>query len=556
MDDAATSTQSTSASAPTGRVAAIANLRLVFGNRDLRRVQLAFFGSVIGDWAYSTAIMVYAYQAGGATLLGAWSGIRLLLTAVAAPLGGVVADRMSRRTFMLFNDGIRAILVVAVAACLHVGAPVAAILALAALVPIIGGSFRPAQSGLMPQLAHSPNELTASNAAAGMLENTAIFVGPALGGLLIGVLGVEWVVVLNGLTFLVSLLLVLGVRRVARAPESGAGGSSFFGEAAGGFRVLGKDRDMAAFTGLMALNGLLNGALNVLLVLVAVKAFGAASGVGYFNSILGAGAIIGGGVLLGRLANIRLGRTMVIGLLGWCVPIILIGVVPNVVVVCVALFVVGVADPLINLGFGTIPQRIVDERAMSRVYGALEAAFIASMALGAFLVPVLIHTTSLAITTVVFGGASTVLALVCGMRMPHLDSRMSEPAGLALIRSISLFGPLGPVVQEQLARKLQPVPAAPGQVLIAEGMASDRFYCVETGEVEVTQGGRVLRHQGPGEFFGEIGLLRDVPRTATVTAVGEVTLQSLSREDFLEAVAGDQTVRGLANDIVTRRLAA
>lgn len=72
--------------------------------------------------------------------------------------------------------------------------------------------------------------------------------------------------------------------------------------------------------------------------------------------------------------------------------------------------------------------------------------------------------------------------------------------------------------------------AAPGQVLIAEGMASDRFYCVEAGEVEVTQGGRVLRHEGPGEFFGEIGLLRDVPRTATVTAVGEVTLQSLSRE--------------------------
>ncbi len=98
--------------------------------------------------------------------------------------------------------------------------------------------------------------------------------------------------------------------------------------------------------------------------------------------------------------------------------------------------------------------------------------------------------------------------------------------------------------------------APAGTVVVAEGEAADRFFLIEQGRVEVTQGGRLLRHQGPGEFFGEIGLLRDVPRTATVTAAEDTVLLVLGRSDFLRAVTSDVAAIREADQVASRRLAA
>jgi CRP-like cAMP-binding protein len=138
--------------------------------------------------------------------------------------------------------------------------------------------------------------------------------------------------------------------------------------------------------------------------------------------------------------------------------------------------------------------------------------------------------------------------------MPHLDARLVPPRGLGLLRDVSLFSPLTPSMLEQVAHRLEAVSAHAGDVLVAEGGVSDRFYVIESGEVEVTRQGRVLRAEGAGEVFGEIGLLRDLPRTATVTATTDVELLTLSREEFLALLAGEHRIRGLAHELATRRL--
>ena len=117
-----------------------------------------------------------------------------------------------------------------------------------------------------------------------------------------------------------------------------------------------------------------------------------------------------------------------------------------------------------------------------------------------------------------------------------------------------MFAPLTPAVVESLARSLVRVPVQAGEVVLREGEASDRFYVIESGLVEVTQNGAVLRREGAGDFFGEIGLLRDVPRTATITAIEDTELVALERDDFLSAVTGEREARSAADDIVTRRL--
>lgn len=553
---------------PRGLAALRDNVRHVWVNRNVRRIQLAFAGSEIGEWAYAMALLVWAYQEGGAALVGVWAGTRALLAAFAGPIGGAIADRIPRRTFMIINNAIRLTLVLVTAAAIHLDLSIWAVLIPGTLLIMVGASFRSAQGGLLPSLVDSPKQLTSANATAEIIDSTAVFIGPALAGLLLGVFGIVPVVLLNALGFLVSLILVSGVR-VAREtdltadaeaedvegePEVDEDKESLWVEVTGGFRTIFRDRDLLAVSGLLAVNGVLAGVLNVLIVLVAAEMIGDPSAVGWLMAIMGGATIVGSMVMLAQAGRARLGRLMAIGVLGWCVPLVVLGLVPELVVIVAAFVVIGLSDPMVNVAFGTIPPRLVPDRVLSRVFAAIESQFIASAALGAFITPLLVTLMGLQTTVVALGVAGTVLTGICALRMPHLDARLVAPRGLELLRSVSLFTPLPPTMLEQIAHKFEPRPAAAGEVIVREGEVSDRFYVIESGEVEVTQDGRVIRTEAAGDVFGEIGLLRDVPRTATVTAVTDTELLTLSREEFVALMAGERRVRTLASDLATRRL--
>jgi hypothetical protein len=246
---------------------------------------------------------------------------------------------------------------------------------------------------------------------------------------------------------------------------------------------------------------------------------------------------------------------MVLGVLGWAVPLLAVAVFPTAATAVAALAVIGLSDPLVNLGLDTVPQRVVPDRVLSRVFGALESALVGAMALGAFLAPLLVHLLGFQLALALVGGLITGIAVLCLPRMRRLDRVLGAPPGLSLVQSLDLFAPLGLATQEQLAHALQEVRVAAGDLVLREGDDADGFFIIESGLVEVTQGARVLRREGPGEFFGEIGLLRDVPRTATVRAVEDTVLRSLDRHSFLGAVTGHRDARHAAEDIASRRLA-
>ena len=541
-----------------------ASIASVFRNPALRRVQIALIGSMIGDWAYATAVTVWAYGVGGVTAVGVWTGIRLGLMAITAPLGATLADRMARKKVMILADLVRAALVAAAVVCLVIETPAAPIFVLATLTSLMGTPFRCAQRALMPSLATTPEELTASNGTSSTIESLSFFVGPPIGALLIATTNVATVFAFNVLTFLWSTAAVLGIRVPERPEDAKSDDSddadepeteSFLSEVTGGFRSIAANRDLMVVAWLICAQTVVAGASAVFFVVMAVDILDTgAHGVGYLDSVLGVGAIVGGLFAIARATRNRLAQDLTVGVVLWALPLLLVTAWPSPATVFGAVVLLGLANPLVDVNFDTIVQRVTPDEVLGRVFGSLEACLIASMALGAFLMPIFINAWGLRTSVAIVGIGVTALALPLLPRMRRLDARLTTPPGLDLLRAISIFRPLSAATAEGLARELVEVPVAAGETVVREGEESDRFFIIESGLVEVTQGGAVLRREGPGEFFGEIGLLRDIPRTATVTAVEDSVLQGLSREDFLAAVNGERESYLAVDDIVTRRL--
>ncbi|HET8561810.1 MAG TPA: MFS transporter [Marmoricola sp.] len=542
-----------------------ASVASVFRNPRLRKMELAFAGSLIGDWASSTATAVFAYGVGGTKAVGLFYTIRLGLMAVASPFMATLADRISRRLVMVVCDLVRLVIFAGAAACLYLQAPVWPVFVLAGAGALVASAFRPAQAAWMPSLADSPDELTAANGTASTLESLAFFLGPALGAFLLTLTDVPTVFVFNAATFAWSALLVLSIRVRADARDgaedepSGDGGSAgpgFLSETTAGFRAIAADGNAVMVAVLTCVQTVVAGASAVYTVVMAVEILETGpKGVGYLDSAFGVGAILGGLVAIGRSKRRKLATDLAIGVILWSIPLVAVWLAPSIVVVFAAVVAMGFGNPLVDVNFATILQRIMPDEVLGRVFGALEGALIGTMALGSALMPFLIDGLGFDQALAVLGVGITLLVLPWIPRARRLDGELAIPAGVPLLESIPMFTPLGPTTIESLARKLRHFEVPAGVAIVQEGQESDRFYVIESGSVRVSHGDTVIRHEGAGDFFGEIGLLRDVPRTATVTAEEDTVLQVLERDDFLAAVTGQDDARTAADSIVSRRIA-
>ncbi len=557
----------------------------VFGNPGLRRITLAFAGSKIGDWAFATAMTVWAFGEGGAAAVGIWYTVRLILLAVVTPFAAVLADRFPRRLVMIGADVVRVVLVLASAALIQWGDLPWLVYILATLAALVGAPFRPAQAALLPSLARNPTELTAANGTNSTFESLAFFLGPAIAGLLLTVADVPVVFVFDGLTFVWSALLVAGVTVPSAVPtpsvvgasgdpaaapaeasdaasvDGGAGADGgesergFIREAVAGFREIVHNRDLLLITWLISAQTIVAGASIVFTVTIAVDMIGLGpEGVGYLDSMLGVGAILGGLVAIGRASRQSMAVDLGAGVVLWSIPLLLVAVWPNALAAFAVMLLLGFANPLVDVNYETIVQRITPDRVMGRVFGASEAALISTMALGAALMPLLIEIVGLRWSLVGVGVGVTLLALPCFPALRGLDTRLRVPDGLDRLAALPLFAPLPRTVVERLAQRLERLEVPAGATIITEGDVGDRFYVVESGEVQATHGAAVLSNAGPGEPFGEIALLHDVRRTATVVATVPSVLWALGRDDFLQAVTGSVEARRGAEALVSRRI--
>jgi MFS family permease len=520
----------------------------------LRRVQLALVGSEIGGWIGIITLGVVSFGHGGLTSFGVVLGLRMLAPAAAAPFLGLLGDRLPRRRVMVSADLSRVVLIGGAAAIVFDHGPVLVVYVLLSLVSVAGTAFRPAQAALLPSLARTPDELTACNAVASTIQSAAAFVGPALGGIIVAATDPGTAFIVSAATFVWSALLVSGVREPAREHTASAEGK-VVSQLAAGFRTLVGDRLVRLLVGLIAAQVVVSGALLVFLAAIAFNVLhGSDRQLGVLLSALGIGGLLGAVGSLGVVGS-RLLRSFVLANALWGAPIALLAIWQSRIGAFVLVAVIGFANTLVDVAAFTLLQRTVPEQVLGRVFGILESILYAATVVGALVAPLLVSlfglTTAL-VATGLFLPAIVVAAWPALRRLEELPEAPKER--IELLRRVPFLGLLPEPSLEHLAHAVISVSAPAGEALIRQGAEGDRFYVVERGEVMVDVDGSVVHEGGPGYYFGEIALLHDEPRTATVTARTDVELLALARDDFLATVTGHAESASEAEAVIATRL--
>jgi MFS family permease len=530
----------------------------VFRNRNLRNLELAWAGSVVGAWAYTVAISVYAYQHGGAAAVGVIAAARWITAGIVSPFAAVLGDRYDRRWVMVSSDLLRAGLITAAAVAVAGGAPPLLVYVLSVLITVSSTPFRPAEAALTPTLSGTPEELTAANVVATTIESLGMFGGPALGGLLLAASGTVTVFVATAVCHVWSAVLVSrvrppeveGVREIsAEEPDAGT-------DLLGGVRTIARESRLRLLVGLFSAQAFVDGMLNVLIVVIALKLLhDNEPAVGYLNSAVGIGGLIGAVVTAALVARKRLATDFGIGVFVWGLPIALVAVWPNLAASLLLLGIVGIGNTMVDVFGVTLMQRSAPEAVVARVFGVLESAGLIAVALGALVAPVVLALLGARTTLVLAGVLLPVLVIPSWRTLTAIDRAASIPTErISLLRAIPIFALLPEVTVERLAAELVRANAAAGNTIFRRGDEGDRFYVIEDGSVEVQVDSGAPVELGRGDFFGEIALLRDVPRTATVTARTDTSLYSLNWDAFVPAVAGHASSRRAADGVIGARL--
>jgi MFS family permease len=324
----------------------------------------------------------------------------------------------------------------------------------------------------------------------------------------------------------------------------------------GGVRTIARESRLRLLIGLFSAQAFVDGMLNVLIVVIALKLLhDNEAAVGYLNSAVGIGGLIGAVVTAALVARKRLATDFGIGVFVWGLPIALVAVWPNLAASLLLLGIVGIGNTMVDVFGVTLMQRSAPEAVVARVFGVLESAGLIAVALGALVAPVVLALLGTRTTLVLAGVLLPVLVIPSWRTLTAIDRAASIPTErISLLRAIPIFAPLPEVTVERLAAELVPAKAAAGNTIFRRGDEGDRFYVIEDGSVEVRVDSGAPVELGRGDFFGEIALLRDVPRTATVTARTDTSLYSLNWDAFVPAVAGHASSRRAADSVIGARL--
>jgi MFS family permease len=529
----------------------------VSGNKRLRRVELAYASSVASETAYLVALGIFAYQAGGALAVGIVGLIRMLPAALATPFAALLGDRYSRERVLLFVALGSAIALASSAVVFYLGAIAALIYGLAAFHAAVSTLLRPALAALVPSLATTPEELVAANGVSMALEGVGTLIGPIVGGVLVAVASPGIAFAVGAAAYMLAMLLltqvqVAGRLVVAASPDAGRTRDALVA----GLRVVVAEQNPRTVVALVGAQTLVRGALNVFIVVITFRLLGVDSAwVGYLTAAIGAGGLLGA-VVSPALAGRRLAVPFGVGLILWGVPIALVAAWPDPAVALALLAVVGFGNSIEDVSVYTLLQRMVRDELLTRIFGVLFAVAVVGLGVGSIAAPALVGALGVRGALIATGSFLVVATLLAWRRLAAIDAVALPPTReLSLLSAVPLFKPLSVAAKEHLASRLgvRLVPA--GATIVSEGEPGEYFYIVVDGHADVTIRGTHVRDQGPGDSFGEIALLRDVPRTATVTAREQMKLCTIRREDFLAVVTGHPAVRAAGEAVARERLA-
>ncbi len=525
----------------------------MLGNRDIRSLELAWTLGVAADWALLVVALVVAYAAGGPLAVGLVSLIRMIPATATNVLVDTGALARPERALVAVSL-VRAAAAATIAAGVLVGQPalvlVAVGIAAAAWAPV-----RPTTLALLPAVAVTPAQLVGANTAGALGESLGTTVGPLVAGLVVAGAGAAPAAVLAALACLAAAAIVLAVRvpdaaRLRRTDQPRGL------PLVAGIRELAAHRPAGAVLVSFIVQTIVRGALTTFLAILAIEVLGLGdAGVGLLGAAMGLGGIAGalGALAVGRRR--RLAPLFAFALVAWGAPIAVMGVVPGTVAALLALAVVGVGNALIDVAGFTLLQRGTTNRARAAVFATLEVAASLGTSIGGLLGSALITGFGIHAALVLAGLVLPLAAAIGWPLVRRLDAEGVVPERQAtLLRGIPLFASLPLTALERVAGGMHQVGFATGEALMTQGEPGDTYLVIDSGTVEVEIDGRFRHRQGPGDGIGEIALLREMPRTATVTALEPVRAWSVDCETFVDAVSGHSPSTAAAEAIVEARL--
>jgi MFS family permease len=535
-------------------VACSVNLR----SPNLRRAQASFGFMWAGEWAATVAAGVIAFRHGGAAAVGLVGVARMIPAALVAPLAATVADQARREWVLAWVGAVRALSLGAAVADSVADGPVVLVYVALVAATVAQTLFRPAHSALLPTLCATPTELTSANVVRGLLDSIATLIGPLTAAVLLKVSGPAAVLAAAAAASALAASLAMTVRYEAPPRLTRARARASSAQAIEGISAIAADRALALLTALTTLQTFIRGALTVFSVVVAIKLLGSgAAGVGVLTAAVGAGAIVGSLSAALLAGHGGLARLFGIGVALWGAPLAVISVLTHAETAIMMLAVVGIGNALVDVGVFTLVARLADDAVLTRVFAAFEGIITLGVAVGAFAAPVLVAALGIRAALVVVGVIAPAGVLACWHALRALDHKIrARDVDVALLLRIPMLRPLPAATIEQLAARLTSVQLPAGASVFEQGDNGDDFYVIERGRADVVLDGQPVRALGPGDCFGEIALIRDCPRTASVRATTALTLRTLNRTVFVAVVVGYSQSAQAAGYVITRHLSS
>jgi predicted MFS family arabinose efflux permease len=523
--------------------------------RDVRLLITGLGLSQIGDWLYNVALIVFVLERTGSAAWVAAAGIiRLLPYVLFGPIGGWIADHRPRRATMVASDLIRcaAMLVLAVVTARD-GSPAVA-LALAAVATVFSVAYSPCVNAAIPRIV-SEDDLSAVNTLSATVTNLSYALGPALGGLLLILGSPAAAFVVNGVTFLASAVLTLSIRTdLGPDDESAPPLATPVDEQAtasgslAGFRVLSSSPFVIALVCTQVATCILYGLETVLYALVTTARLGmTVDGVAFLYAAIGVGGLAAAG-LARRLAD-RTEASLVLAMAALLcgVPMATLAVLSLPSAALAVLLIEGAAMIVVDVMVATSLQRVLGADVLGRAFGALDALIVTGMLVGMLVAPIVVSTFGL--TTALLAGGAIMALAGAGVwsQRRAIDASVAAYSGplqdrVAVLRRLSILRGASRATLEHLAEALTEEDIDVGVSVIRQGDEPDDLFVAVRGELEVTVAtrdgpDRRVGDLGSGDYFGEVGLLHKIPRTATVRTVIPCRLFRVPGQEFLDIVS-------------------
>jgi MFS family permease len=538
--------------------------RSALASRDLRLLLGGLAVSATGSWAYTVALFAFVFdRTHSVGWVGAAGAVRFVSALAISPYAGVIAERTERIRLMVGADLACALWQAGAAVAAAAGAPVVSVLVLAALTSATGVVESPAVAATIPSVVDE-DHLVAANALNGTIDNLVVIAGPAIGAVLLLAASPALVFAINSASFGVAAILVSRITTRTRPVDVSADGSAGpLGQMAVGFRTIASSSAARTLVGLSALVSFVYGTDAVLFVAVSAYRLGTgARGNGYLLAGLGVGGLLMAGAVDRIAGSSKLALIILAGTAGYCLPTALLTVIHDPAVAFAVQIVRGASTLVVDVLAITALQRAVPRDQLARVFGIFFAVVQGSIALGAVVAAPLVTAIGLngALLTMAF--APTALALLGLPALLALDRRAAATAAalaprVAILEQLDIFATASRPLLERLAGFETEVEFSAGTAIAREGEAADALYVLVEGEVEVTARGelnaeRHIRTMSAPSYFGEIGVLQQIPRTATVTAVGDCRCERIKGESLLDALTSAPASSSLIENVQSR----